>query len=121
MSGQVEDVRVHRDEVGIHVMIPVNTAAEPVDSELSHSSDYTAVNRDGVTYTFTRLQASVMRLLFDARRKGFHFVRQEVLLRSAESFQGRLRDLFRDHAAWGELIVTGAEHGGRPGQYRIAP
>jgi hypothetical protein len=58
-------------------------------------------------------------MLFEARAKGYHFVRQESLLRAACSLQPRLRELFRDHPAWARLIV-GVEDGSRAGQYRLA-
>jgi hypothetical protein len=81
----------------------------------SHSPDYCAVRWHGEAYTFTPTQAAVVRQLWEAWADGSPEVRQETLLEAADSTAGRLRDLFRGHPAWGNLIVPAAK-----GMYRLA-
>jgi hypothetical protein len=72
-------------------------------------------------YTFVgQKQRVVVAALWRAREEGEDCVLAEVLLTLADSDGGKVRDLFRRHPAWGELIVPGHLCGGPPGSYRLA-
>lgn len=80
--------------------------------------DLVRVEWQGETYWFTGAQREVVRLLLDAAvNSATPDVDESVLLRrSMAPGVRRLAHLFRDHAAWGTLILPGA----RPATYRIA-
>jgi hypothetical protein len=71
----------------------------------SHSPDFRSVVWYGTTYHFTAMQAAVVRLLWEAHEAGSPEVGQAVLLETAGSAGNRVRDLFRNSTAWGEMIV----------------
>ncbi|CAN5390410.1 hypothetical protein BH11PLA2_BH11PLA2_23290 [soil metagenome] len=106
---------------------PMNatTTASPamiVDSACKRSPDCMIVDVVGGTrYLFTRKQRLIVARLFEARTQGFDFVDQYELLKAAESDQVQLRNVFKNHPAWGTLIVSGLDCGGPAGSYRIAP
>lgn len=88
---------------------------------ISHSPDFCAVRwHDGTVYSFSGMQRDVIAALFRAREGGHEWVSQETLLELAESNCTRLRDLFRDHPAWGTVIESAVRSGGPPGSYRLA-
>lgn len=87
----------------------------------THAPDFSSVNWFGTVYTFTPLQRPVIALLWEARDEGYCHVSQEALLAQAESDCSRLRDLFTGSPAWDTLVVKSSLHGGRAGQYCLAP
>lgn len=89
--------------------------------DVSHAPDFASVVWRGYRFTFSRKQRRAVALLFQARDEGYDYVSQEMLLDAAESDQLRLRELFRDNAAWGVMIVSGLETGGCSGTFRISP
>lgn len=77
---------------------------QPKSDAARHSPDYRSVHWHGQDYIFTPTQAAVVRLLWESWEDGNGDVGQETLLEAAGSESKRLRDLFKDHPAWGNVI-----------------
>lgn len=82
-----------------------------------HSIDFCSVRWDTHQFTFTPAQAKVVSILWEAMENDTPEVRQETLLEHASSQGSRLRDVFRDHPAFGAMIVPGE----LKGTFRLAP
>jgi hypothetical protein len=92
----------------------VGEAAQGDDKdEVKHSDDFRSVRWFGTTYSFTTKQAPVVDLLYKHWRAGTPDVGDETLLLSVdpEAPPARLSTLFRDHPAWGTMIVAGGSKG----------
>jgi hypothetical protein len=76
-----------------------------------HGPGFASVLWHGTAYYFSPTQAAVVKQLWAAWRNGTPAVRQETLLLRASSDCQRLVDVFRDHPAWGSLIVPGPAKG----------
>lgn len=83
-----------------------------------HSPDFRSVRWHGTEYSFTGNQAACVKVLWDAWQNGASDVGDEMLLNAvdAASPPRSLRDVFRDHPAWGTMIVAG----GSKGSHRLA-
>lgn len=79
----------------------------------SHSPDFRSVTWDGVKYTFTPNQAAVVKQLWMAWTSGNLEIGDDHLMETASIEARRLIDTFRDHPAWGRMIVTGSRRGTR--------
>jgi hypothetical protein len=80
--------------------------------DFNHSPDFCTVNNKGTEYTFTKDQAQVVRLLFEAAQAGTPTLRGETILGQLQSNSQRIRDIFRSNPkAWKELIVAGEKRG----------
>lgn len=82
---------------------------QPILRRLSpcrHGIDFAGVVWYGTHYSFTATQAAIVKLLWEAWETGVYDVRQEALLVEAGSDSSKLADLFRDHPAWGKIIVS---------------
>lgn len=79
-----------------------------------HSPDFRSVYWFGTDYTFSPTQAAVVHALWEAWDDGVPAVGNETLTEAAGSDGGRVRDLFRDHPAWGAMIVPAGK-----GSYRL--
>jgi len=64
----------------------------------------------GTRYSFSPLQSAIVRVLWSAWEHGTPEVRQSVLLESADT-DTELRFVFRDHPAWGAMLVPGSAKG----------
>ncbi|WP_020475212.1 hypothetical protein [Zavarzinella formosa] len=71
----------------------------------------------GRVYHFTPLQRPIVSVLFHAWENGTPCVDQVTLLDHAGAESKKLRDLFAKHPAWGKMICSGHEHGGRLGTF----
>lgn len=76
-----------------------------------HSVDFASVVWNGQSYSFTATQSVIVRLLWKAWKNGTPAMRQETLLEAACSGGNRLMHIFRDHPAWGAMIVAGPAKG----------
>jgi hypothetical protein len=76
-----------------------------------HAPDFASVVWHGKHYSFTAAQAAVVRILWRAWRHGTPEVRQETLSEAINSDRSRMANVFRDHPAWGALIIPGAARG----------
>jgi len=80
-------------------------------AEARHSWDFRWVRWFGKDYSFTSTRAAVVKLLWEAWENGTPDVGGDALLDAVGSEAHRLRDVFRGHSAWGEMIVKGATKG----------
>jgi hypothetical protein len=87
-------------------------------SDAVHSTDFRSVRWFGSGYSFTANQAAVVKLLFENWKSRTPDVGDETLLLAVdpEAPPARLSTLFRDHPAWGAMIVAG----GTKGTHRLA-
>jgi hypothetical protein len=70
------------------------------------SEDYCSISYKGVSYTLTRKQSTIIKLLHKAHCNGTPALRKDYLLSAIESETGRVRDSFKGSALWGTLIVS---------------
>ena len=113
-------VRVADDELNLDPRIDValSRLAPPSDvagydrsSGLRWAIGFNTVVRRGLRYDFATQAAAVVEVLFEAWTNGTPFLHQRHLLERAGSAGQELRDLFRDHPAWGSFIVSGPTRG----------
>lgn len=100
--------------------LPAVPPAEPATPALDarHSVDFRSVRWFGIDYTFTPTQAAVVKSLWENWENETPDVGQDAILEGAGSECDRLRDLFRNHPAWGTLIVPTGSANART--YRLA-
>jgi hypothetical protein len=85
----------------------------PPEPRATHSPDFRSVNWFGTEHSFTPNQATVVAALWKSWEKHAPDVGDEYLLELADSNSGRLDLVFRNHAAWGTMIVPGGTRGTR--------
>jgi hypothetical protein len=134
--GSVRELRVDHPHLGlmgqVEVVIPThqgspsssvgaNTAVAKSKSDdlvASPTSDYRSISFNGKTYSLTRNQAVIVKLLHGAHRDGMPAVGKDRLLAEIGVETSRIRDSFKNSPLWGTLILTGGQHhGGRRGTY----
>lgn len=77
-----------------------------------HSADFSCVDWFGTSYAFTATQAAIVTLLWGAWEDCVPDLRDAFLLEKADCGDTvRLRDVFRNHPAWGTMIVSGKKDG----------
>jgi hypothetical protein len=82
-----------------------DTSAEDLPVGPRHSPDFRSVEcGDGTAYIFSATQAAVVRVLWESWERGVPDCGNEMLLEACGSEGNRLRDTFRNHAAWGKFI-----------------
>lgn len=73
------------------------------------SADFRTVRWYGKWHNFSPTQAAVVKKLWEARKDGSNYVKDEDLISAADSHAARLRDIFRPnngyHPAWKTMIV----------------
>jgi hypothetical protein len=84
-------------------------SAEP--ARTAHSLDYRSVWWFGRSLHFTKTQAAVVALLWQAWEAGTPDVGGETLLEAVGSDSKRLAEVFKGHPAWGSMIVQGGTQG----------
>lgn len=67
--------------------------------------DFRSMNWYGTIHEFTPTQAACIRVLWEHWKQETPTVGEQTILESAESNSPRLRDVFKNHAAWGTMIV----------------
>jgi hypothetical protein len=65
----------------------------------------------GTPYEFTAQQAACIKVLWEARDNGTPTLGDATILEAADSDAERLGLVFRDHPAWGTMIVEGSTRG----------
>lgn len=86
-------------------------------AEAVHSLDFHSVRWFGRDYEFTAGQAACVAVLWRAWENGTPAVGGETILVEAGLASRRLDLIFRNHPAWGTMIVPGV----RRGNYRLSP
>ncbi|MBD3343286.1 MAG: hypothetical protein GF353_29590 [Candidatus Lokiarchaeota archaeon] len=82
-----------------------------VEADFRHSMDFRSVNYKGKLHTFTERQAHVVQMLYEEFINGTPELGVQTILVNLDSPNSRLQDTFRDHEAWGELIIPGDKKG----------
>ena len=95
----------------------VPTEPLPSGMKATRSRDFASVNWFGRLYTFTPAQRDVVALLWDAWKNDTPFVSQASLLDCSDAERARLRDIFKNHPAFGTMIRQGIALGGPQGTY----
>jgi hypothetical protein len=96
---------------GEPVGLPVTPAAA------THGDDFRSVSWFGEQYSFSAQQAKAVEALWLAWEDGLA-ASDKAVLRACGSAAGRLGDVFKDHPAWGAMVVKVR---GRHGQHRLNP
>jgi hypothetical protein len=98
-------------------LLSVNQEAKPPNVEVAHSEDFRSVRWCGRDYNFTPMQASCVRVLWEAWENGSPVVGQAHIIDRAGSAGSRLQDVFEKgkHPAWGTLIIKA-----KKGAFRLA-
>ena len=91
------------------------TAILAAPSDCQHSKDFASVIWHGESHEFTKNQAAVVKMLWEAHERRTPSVRGDTLLEESD-IGSSLRVLFRRHAAWTTMIVSG----GTKGSYRLS-
>jgi hypothetical protein len=75
-----------------------------------HSDDFRSVHWFGYDYSFSKIQAPCIEVLWKNWENGTPEVANYTILNAAKSDQSRLQDVFKQkgqmHVAWGTMIVS---------------
>jgi len=84
-------------------------APEPAEPacRFTHSDDYRSINFNGVKYTLTYNQATIIKILHDAFQRGTPCIGGAQLLAAVESETSRVQDSFKGSPLWQTLVVSG--------------
>jgi hypothetical protein len=75
-------------------------------SQLIASKDYRSIKYNGVSYTLTRNQSTIIRLLHEAYSAGTPALGKGALLSALEVETSRVRDSFKNSPLWNTLIIA---------------
>jgi hypothetical protein len=87
----------------------------PAQPPARHSPDFRSVHWHGVDYVFSPIQAAIVRQLWQAWEQGTPDIGGDALMVGAGAETRELRHGFRNHPAWGRMIVSL-----RRGLYRLS-
>ena len=73
--------------------------------DITPSGDYSEVTQGNTTYYFAPMQANAVRYMHERHRKGDKIIYQQEILVHVNSGSEYLKNIFKDHPAWGTLIV----------------
>jgi hypothetical protein len=92
---------------------PRGGGGRPNECQARHSEDFSSVYWYGEHYSFSRLQARCVKVLWEAWTNGTPELHQATILDEAGSLrdQQRLAVIFRPHSAWRRMIVPGSRKG----------
>ena len=76
-----------------------------------YSPDFHSVYHKEQLHSFTSSQAACVKLMFECWKNTTPEIGQEYILTSIDSNSNRLRDIFKNHPAWNNLIVPGKSKG----------
>jgi hypothetical protein len=101
----------HLHEIAARVVAKHNAAAlAGVDSAATHGPGFRDVTWCGTKHIFTPKQAACIRVLWEAWEQGNPWVADGTVLEKASvGDKQRLRDVFKDHAAWTTMIAQGPQ------------
>jgi hypothetical protein len=94
--------------LGSEVVAPIvgRGVGEKEESAFIASEDYCSIKYKGVSYTLTRNQSTIIRLLHEAYLKGTSSLSKLALLSAIEAETSRVRDSFKSSELWSTLIVA---------------
>jgi hypothetical protein len=123
-SGRLETRRRSGDILVVALKSPVADKGQAnfvppagESGKTAHSPDFRSVSWFGECHSFTGKQAECVRVLWKAWEQGTFDVGEKTVLAEAESDTTRLANLFKDHAAFGRMIVRGTTRG----TFRLQP
>jgi hypothetical protein len=97
---------VERDENNIGSTRNPDSDCSDRHPHFRHSPDFRSVVLSGKQYILTRLQAAVVRVLYEAYLHGTPVLSYEGILGQIGSNSANLRDIFKSNPdAWRELLV----------------
>jgi hypothetical protein len=99
---------------------PMTSALPPDGDGPTHGPGFVSVRYRGQLYWFTPLQRLIVAHLWEAWENGSPFVDAKSLCEAADVGRLKLKDVFRDSDAWGEVIVDARTIGGPVGAYCLA-
>ena len=112
---EIELARLNEDgdEDGGKPKPPPGGKSGSSSADVAHSTDFRSMLWSGTHYSFTANQAPAVRLLHENWEAGTPDVGDETLLLAVDpkAPPARLDVLFRNHPAWGTLIVSGGTRG----------
>ncbi len=71
-----------------------------------HSSDFRSVRWYGRDFVFTPAQSLIVQALWNAWENNTPRMGAKALLRAADMISDKISDLFKEHPAWNEMILT---------------
>jgi len=80
-------------------------------SKPTHSADFHSTNWYGRIFTFGPTQAAAFKLFWEAWEVGSPELGGTFVIENCGAKSTKLADVFRDHPAWGVLILPGATKG----------
>jgi len=90
---------------------PSDPTPTPSHDTPRHSPDYRSVFWKGRTFTFSSIQASVIRLLWEGWESNLPELSGEYILETVDSQSNYVGDLFKGHPAWKNFIGPGKQKG----------
>jgi hypothetical protein len=93
------------------VTLPPAGHAAGTENVTTHSDDFRSVVWFGTPYSFTSKQAACVKILWEHWERNVPEVGGAYVLEEAGSAGDRLDHIFRDHPAWGRMIVLGNTKG----------
>lgn len=87
---------------------------------IAFNRDFSSCRWGTETFSFTKKQRPVVAALWAARSEDIVVLSTEYLLEISESEGTRLRDVFKNHPAWGTMIVRAEMEGMGLGGYMLA-
>lgn len=91
----------------------LRTAAVQPLSSARHSPDFRSVVWGNAGFSFTKMQAAIVGILWGAWKQDTPDVGVDTLLEVVDARSSRLVDAFRNHRAWGTMIVDGETKGSK--------
>lgn len=91
----------------------LRTAAVQPLSSARHSPDFRSVVWGNAGFSFTKMQAAIVGILWGAWEQDTPDVGVDTLLEAVDATSSRLVDIFRNHRAWGTMIVDGETKGSK--------
>lgn len=90
-----------------------DSVREVASNEFRFSPDFRSAYVQGQEFSFTNIQAKVIKCLWREYQNSTPEVGQQYILSEeiADTPQIRLRDIFKNHPAWNTLIVSGRTKG----------
>lgn len=100
-------------ETGQRIVLPVRPLCGKPTATNTHSADFRSIVWEGESYRFSTLQSAAIELLWRSWESDAPDLSQDYILTEIGSESRSLSDLFKNHKAWGKVVV------GENGIYRL--